>query len=228
MGSSAAGDGDTADSGRSSGGGTKSRGGTGGSAMANGGTSRGGASTGGVSTGGAAQGGASGQGGDAGEAAGEGGEPSGSGGTLAGTGGTAMAGSGSGGDINDPDCDPATGELDNTPYPNCEPRDVNSACELCIQANCCEASKVCYGYDPGNVCGWGGPTTGSYAGLSEIDCYVQCARDYVSENLAYDDYTADVCVPACTTSACGLIGSATQDLVVCLNQNCEADCFEQP
>jgi hypothetical protein len=156
---------------------------------------------------------------------GEGGEASGSGGTPAGTGGSAVAGSGSGGDIVAPTCDPPSGELDNTSYPDCEPRDATSSCELCIQANCCEESRVCYGFDPGNVCGWGGPANGDYAGLSEIDCYVQCARDYVAENLAYDDYTADVCVPACTTSACGLIGNATQDLVACLNANCEDDCF---
>ena len=121
-----------------------------------------------------------------------------------------------------------SGELDNTAYPDCEPRDVNNSCELCIQTNCCTESKVCYGFDPGNVCGWGGPTKGTYAGLSEIDCYVHCARDYVAENLSYDDYTADVCMPACTTSACGVLGNATQDLVACLNQNCEADCFGQP
>jgi hypothetical protein len=159
---------------------------------------------------------------------GEGGEASGAGGAPAGTGGTAVGGSGAGGNVNNPECDPDSGEIDNTLYPHCEPRDPTGPCELCIQANCCEESKVCFGFDPGNVCGWGGPTTGQYAGLSEIDCYVLCARDYVAENLGYDDRTADVCVPACTTSACGLIGNATQDLVVCLEQNCQGDCFGQP
>jgi hypothetical protein len=139
-----------------------------------------------------------------------------------------VAGGGSGGDLIDPVCDPPSDELDNTPYPDCEPRDANNACELCIQANCCTESKVCYGFDPGNVCGWGGPTKGPYAGLSEIDCYVHCASDYVAENLTYDDSAADVCMPACTTSACGVFGSATQDLVACLNQNCESVCFGQP
>jgi hypothetical protein len=238
-GSSAAAAGEDGESGRSGSqsGGTKSRGGAAGTAepssggnanggSSNGGSSNGGSSSGGTTQGGTAQGGVSGLAGGAGEPMGEGGEASGSGGSVSGTGGTAVAGSG--GNIVAPVCDPASGELDNTPYPNCAPRDPTSACEACIQANCCEESKVCFGYDPGNVCGWGGPTTGDYAGLSEIDCYVLCARAYVAENLAYDDRTADVCVPACTTSACGLIGNATQDLVACLNQNCEDACFGQP
>jgi len=144
-------------------------------------------------------------------------------------GGMATAGtsgrSGSGGSTVDPVCDPATGELDNTPYPDCEPRDVNDRCELCIQESCCEESRICYGYDPGNVCGWGGPTTGTYAGYSELDCYMACARAYVGEYGVYDDSAADLCVPMCTTEECGLIGNATQDLVVCMEQNCENDCF---
>jgi hypothetical protein len=122
-------------------------------------------------------------------------------------------------------CDPALGELDATPYPDCRPRVAGDACEQCIEAECCPESKVCYGYEPGNVCGWGGPTTGSYTGLNEIDCYVACARDYVTRGGAYDDATDSVCVPTCTTPTCGLIGSATQALVLCLREHCDEPCF---
>jgi hypothetical protein len=122
-------------------------------------------------------------------------------------------------------CDPASGVLESIPYPDCEPRSATDACELCIQAECCAESKICYGYEPGNVCGWGGPTAGSYEGLNEIDCYVGCVRNYVSQHGAYDDSAASICVPACTTPSCGLIGKATQDLVACLAANCSDTCF---
>jgi hypothetical protein len=148
--------------------------------------------------------------------------------SAAGGGGRAGAGGTGGTSIVAPECDPDTGELDNTRYPDCQPRDPSDVCELCVEASCCEAAKVCYGYDPMNVCGWGGPRSGTYGGMNEIDCFIACARDYVEENGAYDAAADDRCVPACTTQACGLIGNATQDLVVCLQANCEDDCFWPP
>ena len=177
-----------------------------------------GSSTGGsTATGGSGGGGSDGEGGEGGASAATGGmDTAGNAGQSGGTGGKPPT---------DAVCDPSVGELDATPYPDCEPRDANDSCELCIQAQCCTESKTCYGYEPGNVCGWGGPTAGSYAGLSEIDCYVACVRDYVTEFGAYDDTTDSACVPACTTPGCGLIGNATQDLVVCLRDHCDDECF---
>lgn len=205
-------------------GGTSSGASSGSGGVATGGS--GGASpTGGVPAGGAATGGATASGGDGTGEAGEAGEATGGTAGLA-TGGGAGQSAGTGGrSPTDAECDPADGELEATPYPDCEPRDLTDACELCIQAECCAESKICYGYEPGNVCGWGGPTDGVYAGLNEIDCYVACVRDYVSENGAYDDGADSECVPTCTTASCGLIGNATQDLVVCMRTHCEDDCF---
>ena len=216
-------------SGANHGGGTN----TGGDAES-GGTSAGGQASGGSSRGGASAGGATATGGSRSGEGGEAGEPAPSGGAA----GTAMAGNagqsgGSGGatagaggrNPSDAECDPAEGELDATPYPDCEPRDSSDGCELCIQAECCSESKICYGYYPGNVCGWGGPTTGSYSGFNEIECYVACVRDYVTEFGVYDDAADTACIPACTTPECGLIGNATQDLVVCLRAHCDDECF---
>jgi hypothetical protein len=61
--------------------------------------------------------------------------------------------------------------------------------------------------------------------LNEIDCFTACVRDYVDVNGVYDDAADDECVPACTTPTCGLIGNATQELVVCMQANCESQCF---
>jgi hypothetical protein len=193
-----------------------------------GGTSSGGTSSGGTSSGGSSPGGgstATGGSSDGGEAAdnGEAGSGGTSGTSAAGSGG--QVGGGAGRDPTSAECDPADGELKTTPYPDCEPRDASDDCELCIQAECCAESKVCYGYAPGNVCGWGGPSAGAYAGLNEIDCYVACVRDYAAMNGVYDDVGDTLCVPACTTPECGLIGNATQDLVVCMRSRCEAPCF---
>ncbi|HVR20357.1 MAG TPA: hypothetical protein VMS65_11690 [Polyangiaceae bacterium] len=218
----------------SGGSGANHRGGTNAGGQAeSGGTNAGGEAQGGNARGGSSAGGTAASGGSRPSEGGEGGEAATSGGTA----GTAMAGNagqgggtgataGAGGrNPSDAECDPADGELDATPYPDCEPRDSSDVCELCIQAECCAESKTCYGYYPGNVCGWGGPTTGSYGGYNEIDCYVACVRDYVSEFGVYDDAADTACVPACTTPGCGLIGNATQDLVVCLRAHCDDECF---
>jgi hypothetical protein len=151
--------------------------------------------------------------------------------TTGGSSGSATGGSsgaGMGGSMPDttPECDPDTGELDNTPYPDCEPTDAEDPCELCIEENCCAESRVCYGYDPGNVCGWGGIDLDDDDVLDgEITCYVACARAYVEENGAYDEMAVDECTGMCATEECGLIGNATQDLVVCIEGSCEDECF---
>ena len=168
---------------------------------------RGGSSTGGSATGGSATGGSA-TGGSA------------TGGSA--TGGSATGGSatgGSGGMDTDPECDPDMDELVNTPYPDCMAT-AGNPCEACIEANCCAESRVCYGYDPGNVCGWGGPD-----GDGEITCYIACAQDYVDANGVFDDDGIDECTTECTTAMCGQIGNATQDLAICLQENCEEACW---
>jgi hypothetical protein len=164
-----------------------------------GGTSTGGSATGGSATGGSATGGSA------------------TGGSA--TGGSATGGSATGGMDTDPECDPDMGELDNTYYPDCNATPGNS-CEECIQESCCEQSRICYGYDPGNVCGWGGPE-----GDGEITCYIACAQDYVEANGVFDDDGIDECTTECTTAMCGQIGNATQDLAICLQENCEEACW---
>jgi hypothetical protein len=202
----------------------------GGSAGASAGTvATGGSQSGGSDAGGAAQGGGMAGGSGGGGASQSGGTSGTAGSASGGDAGMATAGRAGGGmggsDITDPVCDPAEGDLDNSPYPDCEPREPSDACELCIQSNCCEESKICYGFDPANVCGWGGPTPSPYDTVGEIDCYVRCVRAYVEETGAYDNSAADLCVPACTTEGCGLIGNATQDLIVCMEPSCEDPCF---
>jgi hypothetical protein len=208
--------------GTSKGGGSGSAGDTATGGDESGGSDAGGAAQGGATTGGSGGGGASQSGGTSGTA----GSASGGVAAMATAGSSGLGGGGTGGSgITDPVCDPSEGDLDNTPYPDCEPREASDACELCIQSSCCEESKVCYGFDPANVCGWGGPTPSPYATVGEVDCYVRCARAYVEETGVYDDSAADLCVPACTTAGCGLIGNATQDLIVCMEASCEDECF---
>jgi hypothetical protein len=194
----------------------------------------GGAGEGGDSSGGTSSGGTAGRGGSSGSSTGGRGGSSGSNTGGSATGGSATGGSATGGSSGaagantDPECDPGSGQLDNTPFPNCEPR-AGDDCDACIQESCCEESRICYGYDPGNVCGWGGPTSGDYEGASEIDCYRLCAQDYVAVNGVYDDEAVDTCTSECVTPMCGdFIGNATQDLVICMEANCEERCFWPP
>ena len=140
------------------------------------------------------------------------------------TGGSTTGGSttgGTGGTIVMPECDPPSGELDNTPYPNCTATAGNS-CEECIETSCCDESMACYGYEPGNVCGYP-------QGDSEIECYLDCAQQYVEENGVYDDGAIDMCTGMCANADCdGNIGNATQDLVTCIQDNCEDACWPAP
>jgi hypothetical protein len=172
-------------------GGTSSGGSSGSATGGKGGSSTGGSSTGGSSTGGSSTGGSS-------------------------TGGSSTGGTGG---MDEVECDPDEGELDNTPYPNCTASQGNE-CEQCIEQSCCALSRVCYGTEPMNVCGWGGPD-----GAGEIACYIECIAAYYEDNAVYDDDGRDLCTNMCTTQMCGLIGNATQDMVECVDENCEADCY---
>ncbi len=210
-------------------------GGSGGSGATSG---KGGSATGGSS----GKGGSGGTGGSSGASGGTGGSSGGTTGGSSGTGGESgadtggTAGTGGGGgtaglpteDQTTPECDPASGDLETTLYPNCEPTNLDDPdpCESCIQDHCCEESMACYGFDPGNVCGWGGPETGQYAGFGEIGCYVQCLSEYVTANELCDSDGLNECESACATDMCGgLLGNQTSDLASCLHVNCSSECF---
>jgi hypothetical protein len=197
----------------------------------------------GGTSGSAGKGGTSGSGGSAGSTAGSGGTAgsAGSGGSAGSTAGSSGAGTGGTGMLEDDDplCDPPSGMLDSTPYDNCEPADGEETepCAVCIEESCCEQSKACYAYAPGNVCGWGGPMDddGEYLGGGEIGCFRSCMLEFVMENGAYDEEAEGDCVADCTTvtDASGMdcdgnIGSATSELIGCMHDSCEVECFEVP
>jgi len=170
-----------------------------------GGSSTGGSATGGTSTGGTATGGSS-------------------------TGGSSTGGSSTGGSAGmntDYECDPDAD--DNTLYPNCT-AEADDDCGKCLETNCCEESKVCYGYDPGNVCGWGGIDLDANGTLDgEFNCFVACALDYVEENDVLDEAGKDLCAGECVTAQCGsVIGNATNELIGCAENHCEDDCWPAP
>jgi hypothetical protein len=170
--------------------------------------------------------------------AGQGGSPGpdtgGEGGWEPGTGGVPTGGTwgdsgapgkngGEGGQGVDPtatECDPDEGALENTPFPNCEPVDSGDACEVCIEQNCCEESKLCWGFAPGNVCGWGGP-----GAQGEITCFTACLAEWVDDNNACGQSALDTCADACATTACGEIGDVTWSLAQCMDTNCASECF---
>lgn len=219
-------------------GGESANGGTGGTT---GGSAGKGGSAGTAAKGGSAGSGTAGKGGSAGS--GTGGTTGGSAGS--GTGGSGAVGGAEGGAAGAGDsggtggsepmatCDPADGELDSTPYPNCDADPSDDPCQVCIQASCCEESKTCYGTEPYNVCGWGGPTDGKYAGFSEIGCFQRCLSDAVKANeMTCTTEDADTCAADCATTMCfegagqiALIGNATNDLAACMQDNCADKCF---
>ena len=217
----AAGEGGTSGAGGSTGG-SSAKGGTAGSSAGKGGSS----GTAGKATGGSAGTGMAGTG-----TAGTGGATGGS----AGTGGTSDGGMAGAGDTSGvdttPTCDPKDGELDSTPFPDCKANPSDDPCQLCIQEHCCEESKTCYGTEPYNVCGWGGPADADTYG--EIGCFQQCLFDKTAANdmtCTADD--ADTCASDCATTMCfegsnefPLIGNATNDLASCMTTNCADSCF---
>jgi len=209
-----------------------STGGSGGKGGASGGTSGKGGNGGTSGKGGASSGGTGGTG-DAGAGA-EAGAGATTGGTAgAATGGSAgMAGTGMPEpDDTVPECDPPQGgDLENTPYPGCEPEDPSAPtdCEACTQRECCDESIACYSFAPGNVCGWGGPDSGEmYAGAGEIGCYIACLFDYTEREGLCDSDGVDLCIGMCQTTMCsgGVLGNQTSELAGCLHDHCSLDCF---
>jgi hypothetical protein len=220
-------------------GGSSGNGGTGGTTggSSTGGSSTGGSSTGGSSTGGSSTGGSSATGGTGGTTGGTGGEATGgttggTGDTTGGTGGTTGGTGGTGGEDTTPTCDPLPDTTHE--FPDCNPGtgSEDDACAKCQQSKCCDLVKTCRSYDPYNVCAWGGPAVGDpnyadYGGAGEIGCIVSCMTDYVATNEVCDQDGIDMCTSLCATQMCGegLIGSATNDLFNCVQENCSKDCF---
>lgn len=189
-----------------------------------GGTSTGGKATGGTGTGGKATGGA-----------GTGGTSSGGKSTGgASTGGTATGGTpATGGTTNAVFCDPDSGDPLSTPSTSCEfeAMDLNGplgACLTCLSAanNCCAELKNCYGDDPNNQCGFGGPTPGETEYLCYQDCIVTRGR---AAGGAYDpDTDPGECADLCATPACSTIGNFTNELIGCMHDSCEDACLLDP
>lgn len=135
------------------------------------------------------------------------------------------AGSGTGGS-SEPQvqCDTET-KTAGTPAPSCEFRTEDSTpCHECLAKNpsCCTAVKQCFGTSPENQCGYGGPIGGD----SEFVCFETCVRAKVIANGTYSDDDVDTCAASCVTPECGAaVGNATNDLIICMLGDCEAECF---
>ncbi len=194
--------------------------------------------------GGASSGGSSGKGGTGGKG--------GSGGTTAGTsstGGTSNGGEpatngGEGGEGNTgntgnetaPTCDTvSTGgagsdEPTGTPQDDCEPADTDDECGKCIKEKCCEQWNNCGGYEPYNVCGWGGPE-----GEGEFNCWLGCLQkifiDNGGEDVSMDDW--ETCNGECAThddvngNDCMQIGDETNALIECFTHPDNFECQEK-
>jgi hypothetical protein len=202
---------------------------------------------------GGSKGGSAGKGGSGGSAGAKGGTggtagapEAGSGGSTAGTGGS-TGGTGEAGAGGMPEagtsgtgptamCDPTNGnDLPSKDSDSCAPVEGATGddlkCQECMQTHCCAETKTCYGETPYNVCGWGGPTDGDYAGYNEIGCYIACLRDLVAKNdMTCDAESEDACGSTCATTMCigdgvPLIGNATMALTTCMQQDCSLDCF---
>ncbi len=174
---------------------------------------------------------------DVGEA-GDGGEPG-----NAGSGGGGRAGGGSSGDAGDTStpgasgaggsadpglgCEPGGGPI-STPAETCQFEDPDP-CLACLSASCCSELMNCYGTDPANVCGYGGPN-----GETEYLCIRQCLEARATAGGgAYDREVDDPeCAAECVTivdgSACSAIGNYTSVLVGCMHDSCEDECILDP
>jgi hypothetical protein len=182
----------------------------------------------------AGSGGSSGSGTGGSSGAGSGGKAGsgGSGGSTAGSGtsgSTSDAGEGGADFDTTPTCDPDSGDLANDPYPDCEATEGND-CEACIEQNCCEESMNCYSFNPGNVCGWGGPEDADGEREGEIVCYRDCMEAAIEANDGIcETDLEDECIAMCTTEteteSCGQIGNQTQELAGCMWTNCGEVCF---
>lgn len=184
---------------------------TGGTSVTTGGASSGGASKGGATSGGvAATGGASSGGAATGGA-------STSGGASTATGGAAEMVS----------CDDTSTTPMGTPAGSCEfaPAD-NTFCHACLTTQCCAIVKQCFGTGPLDQCAFGGPD-----GSSEFQAYEACiVKRAKAAGGAYDpDVDPFECAAEAGTPSCGgLIGNATSDLIGCMHDHCETECFVDP
>jgi hypothetical protein len=132
-------------------------------------------------------------------------------------------------------CDPAEGGAQGTPN-SCVPIDANDVCQKCIQAKCCDQFEACYATDPGNQCGWGGPTMidGQPNPGGEAYCILDCLQKAVAASgTAPEDSEVLTCGAQCATTKsngasqeCGPVpGLQTSDLVDCQRANCSPECF---
>jgi hypothetical protein len=143
----------------------------------------------------------------------------GSGGATAGSGGMATGGTAGTGGMATFSCMPVSG----TPH-GCVPPDPMNPCDLCIQAKCCTEWSNCYGTNPDDRCGWGGPS-----GQGEVFCYLDCMSNpsmYISVNPPVAN-TMEAIVPcstACITPPCSTEADTTNLAITCLNANCDIDC----
>jgi len=157
-------------------------------------------------------------------AAGAGGAAAGTGGAAAGTGG-ATAGTGGGGVPFQ--CDPDDGMAVGTPNA-CPKTDDPDVCQACIAKSCCTAYANCFATAPGNQCGWGGPMD-----KGEIICALACIQDGASKaGGVVDDTLLGTCANQCATTVangaskeCMLPGSQTSELIGCMNDNCQVECY---
>lgn len=179
-------------------------------------------------------GGKGGTGGTAGSA-GKGGTSS-TGGTGAGGEGAVNGegGSGNAGSETTPLCDMVSaggGDSDpvGTPQDDCEPADTDDDCGKCVKETCCDEWNSCGGYEPYNVCGWGGPDN-----TGEFNCVLDCLQDvFEAEGLITEDdqfACADECVTTSDVNGmnCGQIGDETSALLGCVldadNFDCQVSC----
>ena len=105
---------------------------------------------------------------------------------------------------------------------------TTDSCALCVQASCCTEYSQCFATDPGNQCGWGGPSDGS-----EIICFQQCVKDAITNGGVDNDDTRTTCSDQCVTTTanksthdCGaFLGVQTQALIGCLSDHCATECL---
>ncbi|HEX3852665.1 MAG TPA: hypothetical protein VHW01_16970 [Polyangiaceae bacterium] len=130
------------------------------------------------------------------------------------------------------ECDPADGSnLQDTPATSCALATADD-CSTCVQSNCCDKVMACYGTDPGNECGFGGPPAFSGANGGEFACIRSCIQAGVA-NGPDDPDLRTMCYSQCATSVAngavedcpGPIGIQTNDLVGCVSDNCLTECF---
>jgi len=125
-------------------------------------------------------------------------------------------------------CDPATGNSDVGTPSSCMPTVTNS-CSTCIQTSCCTELGKCYATNPGNQCGYGGPKGD---GTGEFSCVQACVIAATADGGVVDADTLGTCSANCATPTdtsgahcMQQIGEQTNDLIACVNMNCQADCF---